>query len=282
MTMSPSLPVSPVSVTTAQSQSRSELPLAALRQQIRSGEFTAPTSGLAPGFVQCNLVVVPETSAPALLGFCQRNPRSCPLLAMSPAPGDPSLPELGDDIDVRVDLPRYRRWEQGRNVGEYLSIADQWQDDLVAFALGCSFSFEEALIAAGLEVRNITEGVNVPMYRSNIPCQPSGPFNGDMVVSMRPMTPAHAIRAIQICSRFPAVHGAPIHFGDPEQIGIRDLDRPDFGDIVTIGEHEVPVFWACGVTPQVALERAGLPLAFTHSPGHMLITDKRNAELAVF
>jgi uncharacterized protein YcsI (UPF0317 family) len=253
-----------------------------IRRRIRSGELTGPTSGLAQGFVQCNLVVLPSNYAPDFLAFCQRNPQPCPLLACNPAPGDPTLPTLGEDIDVRSDLPRYRRWVNGQLDAELTTLKDDWHRDLVVFALGCSFSFEEALIDAGLEVRHITEGCNVPMYRTNIACQPAGPFAGEMVVSMRPMRPADAIRAIQICSRFPAVHGAPIHFGDPSAIGIHDLSQPDFGDAVSIKPGEVPVFWACGVTPQVALEHAGLPLAFTHSPGHMLITDRRNAEMAAF
>lgn len=159
---------------------------------------------------------------------------------------------------------------------------DLWSEDLMTFALGCSFSFEEALIGAGLDVRNVSENVNVPMYRSNIPCEAAGPFSGNMVVSMRPFAPADAIRAIQICSRFPAVHGAPIHIGDPQSIGIADIGKPDYGDAVTIHDGELPLYWACGVTPQVALENAAPPLAITHSPGYMLVTDKRNAELAIF
>lgn len=252
-----------------------------LRRRIRRGDITGNTSGLAPGHVQCNLVVLPEDVAGDFLAFCQRNPRPCPLLAVSPRPGDPTLPELGADIDLRTDLPRYRQWVDGVVTDEPTDLSDRWREDLVGFALGCSFSFEEALLAAGLEIRNITEGVNVPMYRTDIPCAPSGVFTGNLVVSMRPMLPADAIRAIQICSRFPAVHGAPVHFGDPARIGIRALEEPDFGDPVSLREGEVPLFWACGVTPQIALENARLPLAFTHSPGHMLITDKRNAELAV-
>ncbi len=251
-----------------------------LRLQARSGQFTANTSGHAPGFVQCNLVVLPNVWAADFLRFCTANPRPCPLLGSSPAPGDPTLPTLGD-IDVRSDLPSYRVFRDGQLADETTDIADLWQDDFVAFALGCSFSFEEALIAAGLEVRNVSEGRNVPMYRSNIPCQSAGPFAGNMVVSMRPFKPADAIRAIQICSRFPAVHGAPVHLGDPGMIGIADINAPDYGDAVTIRDQELPLFWACGVTPQVALEQAAPPIAITHTPGCMLVTDKRNAELAV-
>lgn len=253
---------------------------AALRQRIRSGAHRGPTSGLAPGYVQCNIVMLPEAWAGDFLRFCQANPKPCPVVALSPAPGDPGLPLLGD-IDIRSDVPSYRVFRDGQWVDELNDIHDLWQDDLVTFALGCSFSFEEALLADGLEIRNITEGVNVPMYRTHIECQPAGPFRGRMVVSMRPLAATQAIRAIQICTRFPSVHGAPVHLGDPGLIGIGDLSRPDFGEPVSVAEHELPVFWACGVTPQVALEQARPPLAITHSPGCMLVTDLRNSQLAV-
>lgn len=230
--------------------------------------------------MQCNLVILPAAWAHDFLRFCQANPRPCPLLAMSPAPGDPGLPKLGD-IDLRCDLPAYRVFRDGRLDEERQNIAPLWQDDFVSFALGCSFSFEEALVDAGLDVRNISEGVNVPMYRSSLPCTSAGVFAADMVVSMRPFNAADAIRAIQICTRFPDVHGAPVHLGDPARIGIDNLGAPDFGDAVTVGDDELPLFWACGVTPQVALEQAAPPVAITHSPGCMLVTDRRNAELAV-
>ncbi len=252
----------------------------ALRQAIRSGQFSGNTSGYCPGFVQCNLAILPADWAADFLRFCQLNPRPCPLLAMSAAPGDTGLPRLGD-IDLRSDVPRYRIFENGEFREEVTDLRNLWRDDLVTFALGCSFSFEEALLADGLEVRNISQGVNVPMYRTNIDCDPAGPFAGKMVVSMRPFRAAGAIRAIQICTRFPSVHGAPVHLGDPAEIGITDISRPDFGDAVTIESGEIPVFWACGVTPQVALEAAKPPFAITHAPGHMLVTDLRNSQLAV-
>ncbi len=253
---------------------------AALRQAIRSGAHTGNTSGYAPGFVQCNIVILPADSAADFLRFCQLNPRPCPLVATSTSPGDPALPPLGD-VDIRTDVPSYRVFREGRLVDELPDIRALWRDDLVTFALGCSFSFEEALVADGLEVRNVTEGVNVPMYRSAIDCTPAGPFAGKMVVSMRPFRAADAIRAIQICTRFPAVHGAPVHLGDPGLIGIADLAQPDFGDAVSLRPDELPLFWACGVTPQVALEAARPPFAITHSPGCMLVTDLRNSRLAV-
>lgn len=253
---------------------------AQLRQAIADGRYTGNTSGLAPGFVQCNIVILPESEANDFLRFCQLNPKPCPLIASSQAPGSPALTLLGN-IDIRTDVPRYRVFRDGKLDTELTDIKSLWRDDLVTFALGCSFSFEEALIADGLEVRNISQGVNVPMFRTNIPCTSSGPFAGDMVVSMRPFRAADAIRAVQICTRFPSVHGAPIHLGDPALIGIENIAVPDYGDPVAMGEDELPVFWACGVTPQVALENAGLPLAITHSPGCMLVTDLRNSHLAI-
>ncbi len=252
----------------------------ALRAACRNGEFTGNTSGLVPGFVQCNIVILPAEWDSDFLRFCQSDPKPCPLIASSVSPGDPSLPPLGD-IDIRTDVPSYRVFRDGTLDSECNDISALWQDDMVTFALGCSFSFEEALIADGLDVRNVSEGVNVPMYRTNIDCAPAGPFAGKMVVSMRPFRAADAIRAIQICTRFPSVHGAPVHLGDPGLIGIGDLDQPDYGDRVSLKDDELPVFWACGVTPQVALEAARPPIAITHSPGCMLVTDLRNSQLAV-
>jgi uncharacterized protein YcsI (UPF0317 family) len=197
-------------------------------------------------------------------------------------PGDPHLSALGADLDVRTDVPRYRVWRHGELVEEPLEVTHLWRDDLVTFAIGCSFSFEEALMAAGIEVRHVACGTNVPMYRTNIDTVPAGPFAGPMVVSMRPMKAADAIRAIQITTRFPSVHGAPVHLGDPAQIGIADLAHPDYGDPVEVRPGELPVFWACGVTPQSVIARARPEFCITHAPGHMLVTDRLNADLAVF
>ncbi|TBR41592.1 putative hydro-lyase [Marinomonas agarivorans] len=254
---------------------------AEVRNRIRSGEWQGNTSGVAAGFVQGNIVILPKAWADDFLRFCQVNPKPCPIVGMSDQSGDFLLPAVGDDVDIRTDVPSYKIFHNGQFSEEVTDIRSIWQDDLVTFVLGCSFSFEEALIADGLEVRNMTEGVNVPMYRTNIACRSAGPFSGTTVVSMRPMTPKDAIRAIQICTRFPSVHGAPLHFGDPAAIGIQNIHQPDFGDAVTIKEGEVPVFWACGVTPQVALEQAKPPFCITHSPGCMLVTDMRNSQLAV-
>ncbi len=252
-----------------------------LRQLIRNGEFTSNTSGYAQGSVQGNIVILPESWANDFLQFCQFNPKPCPLIAMSENAGEFLLPQLGQNIDIRSDVPSYRLFEHGELKQELTDIRPLWRDDLVTFVLGCSFPFEEALIADGLEIRNITENKNVPMYRTNINCKTAGRFSGETVVSMRPMLAMEAIRAIQICSRFPSVHGAPIHFGDPKLIGINDINSPDYGDAVTIKANEVPVFWACGVTPQLALEQTKPPFCITHSPGKMLVTDISNSSLAV-
>ncbi|MDX3775028.1 putative hydro-lyase [Chromatiaceae bacterium AAb-1] len=252
-----------------------------LRRLIRSGRYKTHTSGLAPGFVQANMAILPAAYAADFLQFCHFNPKPCPLLGMAAAPGATDMPLLAQELDIRTDLPAYRIFRKGELVDEVHDVTALWRDDLVTFLIGCSFSFEEPLLADGLEIRNITEKVNVPMYRTGIACQPAGPFQGGMVVSMRPMKPADAIRAIQICSRFPQVHGAPVHFGDPAAIGIKDINKPDFGDAVTIHEGEVPVFWACGVTPQVAIMNARPDFCITHSPGHMLVTDLRNSSLSI-
>ncbi|QDP01761.1 putative hydro-lyase [Thalassotalea sp. PS06] len=254
---------------------------AEIRQAIRKGEYRSHTSGFAKGFVQCNLVILEQHLAADFLLFCQQNPKPCPLVAISDSPGNPIIRGAGDDIDIRSDVPNYKVFLDGEFNTATTNIADIWQDNFVSFLLGCSFSFEEALIDDGIEIRNISEGVNVPMYNTSIACKSAGRFNGNMVVSMRPMKSADAIRAIQICSRFPSVHGAPVHFGDPNEIGIADIDKPDFGDRVTIKPGEVPVFWACGVTPQIAIKNAKPAISITHSPGSMLITDIRNSHLSV-
>jgi uncharacterized protein YcsI (UPF0317 family) len=243
-----------------------------VRLAARTGTLTGPTAGLAPGFVQGNLVILPNDIAPAFAQFCERNARACPVIGMT-SPGVPNVPELGGDLDLRTDLPRYRLWRHGELTEEPVEVSHLWRDDLVGFVLGCSFTFEEALIGAGIPLKHITAGTNVAMYRTNIPCEPAGPFAGPLVVSMRPLTRANALRAIEITARFPASHGAPVHMGDPEQIGIIDISTPDYGDPVEIAVNEVPVFWACGVTPQAAIGKARIPFAITHAPGCMLITD---------
>jgi uncharacterized protein YcsI (UPF0317 family) len=252
----------------------------AVRLAIRAGAHRGPTAGLAQGFVQGNLAILPKDLAADFRRFCELNPKPCPLIGAS-APGDPTVPDLGDDLDIRSDLPRYRVWRHGELVAEPETLSDFWRDDLVSFVIGCSFSFEEALLAAGIEVRHIARGCNVPMYRTSIQTTAAGPFHGPMVVSMRPMRPADAIRAVEITARFPSVHGAPVHIGKPELIGISDLAKPDYGDAVPVNDDELPVFWACGVTPQSVIATVKPEYCITHYPGAMLVTDRMNSEFAV-
>lgn len=251
-----------------------------VRSACLAGTWTKPTSGLADGFAQANLVVLPQKLAFDFLLFCQRNPKPCPLLDVT-EPGDPVPQHVAPTADLRTDLPSYRVWRNGDLVDEPTDISGYWQEDFVSFVIGCSFTFEAALQRARLPVRHIDLGVNVPMFRTNIACRPAGVFHGPLVVSMRPMSPSEAVRAVQITSRYPSVHGAPIHIGDPSAIGIADITKPDFGDAVPIRAGEVPVFWACGVTPQAAIMAARPPLVITHSPGCMFVTDLRDEELAV-
>jgi len=255
------------------------LPSLQARLDYRAG-LASTTANVANGYVQGNLVVLPEKFASAFHRFCQLNPKPCPIIGMSDA-GNPNIPALGADLDIRTDVPRYRVWRDGEAVEEPTDVLNHWRDDLVAFVLGCSFSFEEALMAEGLPIRHIERKVRVPMYRTNIQCQPAGPFAGPMVVSMRPFKPAQAIRAVQITSRFPSVHGAPVHLGLPQLLGIKDISKPDYGDPVPVEADELPVFWACGVTPQSVIAAAKIPFAITHAPGLMLVTDLLNKHLAV-
>ena len=243
-----------------------------VRAAIRTGSYGGHTSGLAAGKLQCNLAILPERFALDFLRFCQRNPKPCPVVGVSDS-GDPFLPTLGSDIDIRSDVSKYRVFKDGALTDEVDDINALWADDFVTVALGCSFTFENALARNGIPVRHMETGRNVPMYRSNIDLIPAGPFAGKMVVTMRPI-PAHQVdQACEISARYPQAHGAPIGFGDPENIGIGDLSQPDWGDAVEVKDGEVPVYWACGVTPQNVLLDAKLPLCITHSPGHMLIAD---------
>jgi len=250
------------------------------RQLIRARQHTTQTAALAPGFVQANLAILPEAQAGDFLRFCTLNPKPCPLLGSS-EPGDWCLPSLGRDIDIRTDVPKYRVWRNGNLEQEVPDIKGLWRDDLVAFLLGCSFSFEDELLRAGLTLHHRERECDPPVYKTSVQTTPSGPFKGPMVVSMRSFSPADAIRAIQITSRMPAVHGAPVHIGIPENIGIKDIDQPDYGSAVPVGPGELPVFWACGVTPQAVVEAAELEFCITHAPAHMLVTDLRNSDFAV-
>lgn len=245
-----------------------------VRRLARTGEWTGPTPGLAMGYVQANLVVLPQDLAFDFLLFCQRNPQPCPLLDVVEAGAvEPALVAPG--ADLRTDLPRYRVYRDGRLTDEPTDLLDLWQANWVGFLLGCSFTFEDALLRAGLPVRHLEMGRNVPIYRTAIPCRPAGRFRGPLVVSMRPMTSEQAERAAAICAGFPQAHGAPVRIGEPESLGIADLQRPDFGDAVEIRPGEVPVFWACGVTPQAVVMDCKPSLAVTHAPGHMFVTDLR-------
>lgn len=249
-----------------------------VRRLARTGELSQPTAGMALGYVQANLVIVPRALAYDFLLFCQRNPKPCPLLDVTET-GDPDPCEVAPGADLRTDLPGYRVWRNGELIDEPTDVTKYWRADLVSFLIGCSFTFENALLQAGVPLRHIECGCNVPMYRTNRMCRPAGLFQGPMVVSMRPMMPAHAVTATRICTRFGRAHGTPVHIGDPAGLGIADLNRPDFGDPAEVRPGEVPVFWACGVTPQAAVMTARPPLVITHKPGYMFVTDVRDVEL---
>ncbi len=251
-----------------------------IRKEIREGRYTRPTAGLAPGYVQANLVILRERYAFDFLLFCQRNPKPCPVLEVL-EPGVYLTRSMADGADVRTDIPKYRVYREGVLIDTVETIEDLWRDDFVTFLLGCSFSFEEALLKNGVPVRHIEEGKNVPMFKTSIPVVPAGIFKGNLVVTMRPIPEGQVVRAVQITTRYAMVHGAPVHIGRPEAIGIADLNDPDYGDAVTIREGEIPVFWACGVTPQAVIQEAKPDLVITHAPGHMLIGDIKNEELAL-
>lgn len=249
-----------------------------VRQMIREGKITSPTSGMCAGYAQGNLVVLPKEFAYDFLLFTQRNPKPCPVLEVSDV-GSREFPLTAKGSDIARDIPKYRVYRNGEMQGEYEDVSSFWRDDLVSFLLGCSFSFEAPMIEEGIEVRHITENCNVPMYTTNIPCRPAGIFSGPVVVSMRPIPHEKVVKAVTVTERLPQVHGTPIHIGAPEYIGIRDIHHPDFGDAVTIKEGEVPVFWACGVTPQAVVMNVKPPFVMTHAPGHMFITDMKNSQL---
>ncbi len=251
-----------------------------LRRLFREGALVRPTSGLAPGYVQANLVVLPREQAFDFLLFCQRNPRPCPLIEVVEAGAvEPAASAPGADLSR--DLAKYRVYERGELAAEPDSVADLWSEDMVSFLLGCSFTFEDALIGAGIRLPHVEQGRNVAMFITSVETTPAGVFSGPLVVSMRAVPHDRVVRAVQVTSRFPSVHGAPVHVGDPGAIGIPDVSKPDLGDPVEVGEGEAPVFWACGVTPQAVAMRSKPPLMITHSPGYMFITDLRNEDMAV-
>lgn len=249
------------------------------RKRIRSGNLSLPTSGISNGYIQANLAILPKELAFDFLLFCQRNPKSCPLIDVT-EPGIPFTSSAAD-ADLRADIAKYRVYRHGVFTEERENITDLWTDDMVGFLIGCSFTFEEALLNNGIPIRHNEIGCNVPMYKTTIDSKKAGIFEGPMVVSMRPMPESDVVRAVQVTSRFPSVHGAPVHIGRPETIGIFDIDKPDFGDPVEIKEGEVPVFWACGVTPQAIAMHVKPELMITHAPGHMFITDLKNEQFSV-
>lgn len=255
--------------------------LAEVRTEIRAGRYTAHTAGLGRGSLQANLVIMPEEFAFDFMRYCQRNPKPCPITGVSDT-GNPMMFTMGNDIDIRTDVPAYNIYRNGRLDISVTNIAEIWRDDFVVFTLGCSFTFEHALLDAGINLWHIDNDRTVPMFRSSIETTPAGPFSGKMVVSMRSVCEERVDEVIEISRRFPLAHGAPVHVGDPKAIGITDLSSPDWGDPAPVGANEVPVFWACGVTPQVAIKVAQLPICITHKPGCMLITDiAEDAEVPV-
>ncbi|MFM1652241.1 putative hydro-lyase [Brevibacillus sp. B_LB10_24] len=250
------------------------------RQWMREQRWQKPTAGMAEGYTQANLAILPRSLAYDFLLFCQRNPKPCPVLDVTD-PGSPVPSIVAPDANLLTDLPKYRVYRHGELTEEVTSIEHLWREDMVAFLLGCSFTFEKALLENGIPVRHIEQDCNVPMYVTNIQCKSAGRFAGPMVVSMRPVPQEQVVRAVQVTSRFPAVHGAPVHIGDPGAIGIQAIDRPDFGDPVPIQGGEVPVFWACGVTPQAVAMQSKPEIMITHAPGHMFITNLRDEQFGV-
>jgi len=252
---------------------------AQIRLDIREGRITGVSAGLGRNFVQANLAVLPRAQAYDFLLFCQRNPRPCPVVEVCDA-GSPEPTGVAPGADLRTDIASYRIYEHGKLVAEVTDIRPYWRDDLVAFLLGCSFTFEWALLEAGVRLWHIEHGRGVAMYRTSIACRPAGVFQGPMVVSMRPIRAQDVAKAVTTSARYPGAHGAPVHIGDPSALGIADIAQPDYGDPQTFGPNDVPVFWACGVTPQAVALASKPPLMITHSPGHMFITDLPNTALA--
>ncbi|WP_141432169.1 putative hydro-lyase [Bacillus sp. 03113] len=251
-----------------------------LRKMIRQNELIRPTAGMANGFAQANLAILKKEDAFDFLLFCQRNPKPCPILDVTEV-GSP-IPQIAAPTgDIRTDIPKYRIYKHGELVEEVTDITAYWEEDMVGFLIGCSFTFEHALLKNEIPIRHIEQDCNVPMYKTNIPCVKAGKFQGMTVASMRPIKQSDVVRAVQVTSRFPAVHGAPIHIGDPSVIGIQNINQPDFGDMVPINAGEVPVFWACGVTPQAVAMESKPELMITHAPGYMFITDLRDEKLGV-
>lgn len=251
-----------------------------VREIIRRGEWTGPTRGLAMGYVQANLAILPRAEAFDFLAFCQRNPAACPVLEVTDV-GDPETKITTPGADLRTDLPRYRIFRDGELIDEVADIKRYWRDDLVAFLLGCNNTFDALFLANDIPVRKLEAMSGAGAFKTNIPCKPAGKFRGPMVVSLEPMPIDKAIRATQVTSRFPLAHGAPIHFGDPSLIGIQDIQRPDWGTSPPMKPGDIPVFWACGITPQAVALEARVEIMISHTPAHMFITDIRDELLSV-
>lgn len=243
-----------------------------IRHQIRSGQFTQNTSGVMPNLVQGNVVILPKSDADKFVDFCRLNPIPCPLLGVS-EPGNPDIPTLGESLDIRYDIPEYHIFENGKLVSSVTNIKDYWNEDSVAIVLGCSFSFEDALQRQGYRIRNIDMKTNVSMYETNIETNGTNDFKGNMVVTMRPFKQHEIDNVVKITSAYGKAHGAPVHIGDPNIIGVKNIDEPEYGSPIELEEDDVPVFWGCGVTTQSILKKAKLPQVITHAPGKMLITD---------
>lgn len=249
-----------------------------VRRLIRAGEITGQTSGMCNGYAQANLCILPKEYAFDFLLFCMRNPKPCPVLEVGDV-GSKSFRFMASEGNVCQDFSKYRIWKNGELADEITDITEYWQDDFVYFLIGCSFSFESELLEAGIPVRHIEENKNVPMFNTNIELTPAGVFHGNMVVSMRPIPNHLVVKAVNVTAAMPRVHGAPVQIGNPTAIGILDISKPDYGDSVTVNDGEVPVFWACGVTPQNVVMATKPPIAITHAPGHMLVTDVKNVDL---
>ncbi len=247
------------------------------RREVREGKWTAPTAGVAPGYAQANLVILPKSVAMDFMIFAQRNPKACPVIDVLEA-GVIEAPSAKDS-DIRRDVPKYRIYEKGKGYRETASIEEVWEEDFVSFLLGCSFTFESELIKQGIPMKHIDLGKNVSMYKTSIPCKSAGSLTGEMVVSMRPIKSSQIAKAVEISGRYPQVHGSPIHIGNPQAIGINNMEVPDYGDGVPIEGDEIPVFWPCGVTPQSVLMNSGVDFFITHAPGHMFVTDIKNEDL---
>ncbi len=252
------------------------LPMGDIRQHIRSGAYQGHTAGFAPGNLQANLAVLDDEHSKDFHEFCLANPQPCPLVGVS-GRGDPMMRDLGD-IDIRTDIPSYNIYRHAVLEGAVTDITNLWADDMVAFALGCSYTFEQALLDAGIRIKHIEHNETVPMFATNIALTPVGPFSGGMVVSMRPVPRDQVDLAVEVTAAYPHAHGAPVHIGDPAKIGVRDINQPDWGDPGRFADGDVPVFWACGVTPQNVLQKAAPPLCITHTPGRMLVTDLTDAQ----